>query len=190
MTAIGARPPLRGGPIDGAGDHVAAVGRRGIGKQIVPAFWIHPIPDGACKHKVVASCVEPGRHVARRDKPCLHVSPQGLVMPGSHVGPRKNVDPPHLARRLRWFSRMGPQSVVDVVFRREIDQAEDPLAARQQKIDEYTEKSANPYQAAQLGYVDEVILPEDTRFRFIQVLRALRHKQDRNPPRKHGNMPL
>ncbi|MBI5013962.1 MAG: methylmalonyl-CoA carboxyltransferase [Deltaproteobacteria bacterium] len=85
---------------------------------------------------------------------------------------------------------MGPQGAVDIVFRREIDQAENPQTARQAKIDEYTEKFASPYQAAQLGYIDEVILPEDTRIRVIQALRALRAKRDTNPPRKHGNIPL
>jgi propionyl-CoA carboxylase beta chain len=85
---------------------------------------------------------------------------------------------------------MGPQGAVDIIFRKEIDGAEDPKAARLQKIEEYSERFANPYQAAELGYVDEVILPEDTRLRVIQALEACRNKRDSNPPRKHGNIPL
>ena len=85
---------------------------------------------------------------------------------------------------------MGPQGAVDIVFRREIQKAEDPKKAREEKIAEYTERFANPYRAAELGYIDEVILPEDVRIRVIQGLGACRNKRDSNPPRKHGNIPL
>ncbi|TAL17390.1 methylmalonyl-CoA carboxyltransferase [bacterium] len=85
---------------------------------------------------------------------------------------------------------MGPQGAVDVIFAKEIGAAEDKKAARQQKIDEYSAQFANPYQAAELGYIDEVIMPEDTRIRIIQGLEALKTKRDTNPPRKHGNIPL
>jgi propionyl-CoA carboxylase beta chain len=85
---------------------------------------------------------------------------------------------------------MGSQGAVEIVFAKEIGQAKDKNATRQKKIDEYGEQFANPYQAAELGYVDEVILPEDTRIRVIQALTALRNKRDTNPPRKHGNIPL
>ncbi len=85
---------------------------------------------------------------------------------------------------------MGPQGAVDIIFRKEIKGAEDPKVAREAKIAEYSEQFANPYQAAELGYIDEVILPEDTRVRVIQALEACRNKRDSNPPRKHGNIPL
>ncbi len=85
---------------------------------------------------------------------------------------------------------MGPQGAVDIVFRKEIQAAEDPAAARQEKIAEYSEQFANPYQAAELGYIDEVILPEDLRIRVNQALDACASKRDTNPPRKHGNIPL
>jgi propionyl-CoA carboxylase beta chain len=85
---------------------------------------------------------------------------------------------------------MGAQGAVDIIFRKEIQKAEDPKATRQEKIDEYGEQFANPYQAAELGYIDEVILPEDTRIRICQALDACRNKRDSNPPRKHGNIPL
>jgi propionyl-CoA carboxylase beta chain len=85
---------------------------------------------------------------------------------------------------------MGPQGAVDIIFAKEIQKAADPKAARKEKIDLYTEQFANPYQAAELGYVDEVLMPEDTRIRIIQGLDALKGKRDTNPPRKHGNIPL
>jgi acetyl-CoA carboxylase carboxyltransferase component len=85
---------------------------------------------------------------------------------------------------------MGPQGAVDIIFRKEIQNAEDPKVTRQEKIDDYAEQFANPYRAAELGYIDEVILPEDTRTRICQALDACRNKRDSNPPRKHGNIPL
>ncbi|PLX42674.1 MAG: methylmalonyl-CoA carboxyltransferase [Deltaproteobacteria bacterium] len=85
---------------------------------------------------------------------------------------------------------MGPQGAVDIIFAKEIKKAKDEKAARQEKISEYSERFANPYQAAELGYIDEVIMPEDTRIRIIQGLEALKNKRDTNPPRKHGNIPL
>ena len=85
---------------------------------------------------------------------------------------------------------MGPQGAVDIIFAKEIKDAPDAKAARKEKIDLYSEQFANPYQAAELGYIDEVIKPEDTRIRIIQGLEALKNKRDVNPPRKHGNIPL
>jgi propionyl-CoA carboxylase beta chain len=85
---------------------------------------------------------------------------------------------------------MGPMGAVDIIFARDIKKSDDPKAARLEKIAEYSEQFANPYRAAELGFVDEVILPEDTRIRIIQGLEALRNKRDTNPPRKHGNIPL
>lgn len=85
---------------------------------------------------------------------------------------------------------MGAQGAVEIVFAKEIAKADDKKAMRQQKIADYSDQFANPYQAAELGYIDEVILPEDTRIRVIQALEALRGKRDTNPPRKHGNIPL
>ena len=85
---------------------------------------------------------------------------------------------------------MGPQGAVDIIFAKDIKKAKDQKAAREEKITEYSERFANPYQAAELGYIDEVIMPEDTRIRIIQGLEALKNKRDTNPPRKHGNIPL
>ena len=85
---------------------------------------------------------------------------------------------------------MGPEGAVNVLYRREIDDADDPAAARAGLVAEYRDKLANPYVAASRGYVDEVIEPRTTRRRLIAALARLETKRDRNPPRKHGNIPL
>jgi len=85
---------------------------------------------------------------------------------------------------------MGPEGAVNILYKREMDGAKDPAALRQEKTSEYREKFANPYIAAERGYVDEVIEPRDTRRRLSQSLEVLHTKRDANPPRKHGNIPL
>jgi acetyl-CoA carboxylase carboxyltransferase component len=85
---------------------------------------------------------------------------------------------------------MGPQGAVEIVYKRELQQAADPVARRNELVTEYTEKYANPYAAAERGYVDDVIDPADTRKKVISGLRMLRTKREELPRRKHGNMPL
>jgi propionyl-CoA carboxylase beta chain len=85
---------------------------------------------------------------------------------------------------------MGPEQAINIVFRNELAKAKDPIAERARLTDDYRKKFANPFKAAELGYVDEVIMPRDTRPRLIGALKALENKRDRNPPRKHGNIPL
>ena len=85
---------------------------------------------------------------------------------------------------------MGSEGAVNVIFRRDIQKATDPAAKRADLIAEYDEQFANPYFAAERGYVDDVIEPADTRRRVIQALRMLRTKRESVPPRKHGNIPL
>lgn len=85
---------------------------------------------------------------------------------------------------------MGPKGAVEVIFRKEIAAASDPEAEEARKIAEYTEKFANPFVAAAEGYVDDVVRPHETRRRLTDALEMLRTKRDRNPPRKHGNLPL
>jgi len=85
---------------------------------------------------------------------------------------------------------MGPEGAVNILYKREMDGAKDPGALRQEKTREYREKFANPYIAAERGYVDEIIEPRDTRRRLSQALEVLHTKRDTNPPRKHGNIPL
>jgi propionyl-CoA carboxylase beta chain len=85
---------------------------------------------------------------------------------------------------------MGPDGAVSIIFRNEIANAKDPAAENARLVDDYRRTFANPFKAAELGYIDEVIAPEDTRPRLITALRMLAGKRDRNPPKKHGNIPL
>jgi propionyl-CoA carboxylase beta chain len=85
---------------------------------------------------------------------------------------------------------MGPKGAVEILFRKEIAAADDPKAVTDERIAEYRAKFANPYIAAARGYVDDVIDPRQTRPRLISALDMLRDKRDRNPTRKHGNIPL
>ena len=85
---------------------------------------------------------------------------------------------------------MGPEGAVNVVFRNEIARASDPEAARAKYIAEYREKFANPFKVAELGYIDSVLRPRDTRPALIRSLDMLRGKRQSNPSRKHGNIPL
>ncbi len=85
---------------------------------------------------------------------------------------------------------MGPDGAVNIIFRDELQRADDPEEARKRLEAEYRERFANPYRAAELGYIDDVIRPEETRPRIIESLGMLENKRDQNPPRKHGNIPL
>jgi acetyl-CoA carboxylase carboxyltransferase component len=85
---------------------------------------------------------------------------------------------------------MGPEGAVNVVFRKEVAEADDPDAKRQELVEEYREEFANPYVAAARGYIDDVIEPAETRLRIIEALKMLQNKRDTNPPKKHGNIPL
>jgi len=85
---------------------------------------------------------------------------------------------------------MGPEGAVKIVYRRELDKADNPELLRRQKIDEFRDKFANPYIACEKGYVDEVIFPEMTRPKIVTALAMLENKRDGNPPKKHGNIPL
>ena len=85
---------------------------------------------------------------------------------------------------------MGPKGAVEILFRKEIAESADPVAATEAKIEEYRQKFAHPYVAAGRGYLDDIIDPRDTRPRLIDALESLQGKRDRNPPKKHGNIPL
>jgi len=85
---------------------------------------------------------------------------------------------------------MGPKGAVEVLFRKEIAASKDPEEATEKKIEEYREKFAHPYIAAGRGYLDDIIDPRDTRPRLIDALDTLQTKRDKNPPKKHGNIPL
>ncbi|MFD1736319.1 acyl-CoA carboxylase subunit beta [Bacillus salitolerans] len=85
---------------------------------------------------------------------------------------------------------MGPQGAANIIFAREIAESENPEQTRADKIEEYREKFANPYVAAKMGMVDDVIDPRETRIKIIQALDMLRNKREDRPRKKHGNIPL
>ncbi len=108
-----------------------------------------------------------------------------VVMSSKHI--RADVN---LAFPTAEFAVMGPEGAVNIIFRKELQNAEDVVARRDELVSEYRENFANPYKAAELGYIDEVIPPEETRPRVIRALEMLATKRDTNPPKKHGNIPL
>ena len=85
---------------------------------------------------------------------------------------------------------MGPEGAVNILYKRELEGAVDAVAVRAEKVSEFREKFANPYIAASRGFIDAVIRPRETRRRIIAALASLETKRDRNPPKKHGNIPL
>jgi propionyl-CoA carboxylase beta chain len=85
---------------------------------------------------------------------------------------------------------MGPDGAVNIVFRKEIEKVEDKKKKRQELVSEYRKKFANPYIAAEKGYVDDVIEPQETRPKVINALHTLLNKREPRPSKKHGNIPL
>lgn len=85
---------------------------------------------------------------------------------------------------------MGPKGAAEIIFKKEIQESEDPEKTTEKKVEEFRERFANPYTAAERGYVDDVIEPKYTRPRLIKALSMLSTKKDTNPPKKHGNIPL
>ena len=85
---------------------------------------------------------------------------------------------------------MGPDGAVNIIFRRELAEADDPAQRKNELVEDYRERFATPYVAASRGFIDDVIVPSDTRPRLINALEMLQNKRDSNPPKKHGNIPL
>ena len=85
---------------------------------------------------------------------------------------------------------MGPDGAVNIIFRRELAEADNPDKRREELVAEYKDNFANPYAAARRGYIDDIIEPSQTRPRLINALNMLQNKRDQNPPKKHGNIPL
>jgi propionyl-CoA carboxylase beta chain len=108
-----------------------------------------------------------------------------VVMSSKHI--RADVN---LAFPSAEFAVMGPDGAVNIVFRKELAEAEDAVVRKEELVADYREKFANPVKAAELGYIDEVIRPEETRPKVIEALAMLATKRDTNPPKKHGNIPL
>jgi propionyl-CoA carboxylase beta chain len=85
---------------------------------------------------------------------------------------------------------MGPDGAVNIIFRKELLKADNPEKKKAELVADYRERFASPYKAAEIGFIDEVIMPEETRPKVISALEMLANKRDTNPPRKHGNIPL
>jgi len=85
---------------------------------------------------------------------------------------------------------MGSKGAVEIIFKRDINAAKDPAALEEEKIADYRDKFANPYIAAERGYIDDVIMPSETRLKLVEAFALLETKRDRNPSKKHGNIPL
>ncbi|NNF06652.1 MAG: acyl-CoA carboxylase subunit beta [Candidatus Eisenbacteria bacterium] len=107
------------------------------------------------------------------------------VMSSKHIGGDYNIAWPTAE-----LAVMGAEGAVNILYRRELKDANDPEAKRKELIDEYNEKFANPYVAAELGYLDDVIEPRETRPKLIRALHSLRNKRRELPPKKHSNIPL
>ncbi len=107
------------------------------------------------------------------------------VMNSKHIGADLNFAWPTAE-----IAVMGAKGAAEIIFKKEIAEAADPVAKLQEKVDEYTEKFANPYRAAHRGYIDEVILPKDTRTKLIKAYKMLENKVAHLPKKKHGNIPL
>ena len=85
---------------------------------------------------------------------------------------------------------MGPEGAVNILYRRELAEADDPERFRSDRIEEFTASFANPYRAAEKGWIDEVIAPSQTRAKLCRALEMLDTKTERSPRKKHGNIPL
>ncbi len=107
------------------------------------------------------------------------------VMNSKHIGADFNFAWPTAE-----IAVMGPKGAAEIIFRNEIASAADPEAKLQEKVDEYSEKFAHPYRAAALGYIDEVIEPQNTRIKVMKAFKMLEQKVDNLPKKKHGNIPL
>lgn len=108
-----------------------------------------------------------------------------VVMSSKHL--RSDIN---LAYPTAEIAVMGAEGAIQILFRREIEEAENPDARRNELIEDYVRKFASPYRAAQLGFVDRVILPQDTRSVLIKAFAQLENKLEERPPRRHGNIPL
>lgn len=107
------------------------------------------------------------------------------VMNSKHIGADLNFAWPTAE-----IAVMGAKGASEIIFRKEIAESEDPEAKLQERVDEYTAKFANPYRAAHRGFIDEVIMPSETRIKLIKAFKMLENKVDKIPRKKHGNIPL
>jgi len=108
-----------------------------------------------------------------------------VVMSSKEIGGDVN-----LAYPTAEIAVMGPDGAVNIIHRNAINKAANPDTEREKLVDEYRRTFANPFKAAEMGYIDEIIMPADTRPQLIRALDMLHNKRDKNPPKKHGNVPL
>jgi propionyl-CoA carboxylase beta chain len=108
-----------------------------------------------------------------------------IAMSGKHLAADVNYAYPTAE-----IAVMGPEGACNIVFKREIESAQDKEATRARLIEAYRDNFASPYRAAEVGYIDEVIFPEDTRPKLIKALLMLQNKNTSIPGRRHGNIPL
>jgi acetyl-CoA/propionyl-CoA carboxylase carboxyl transferase subunit len=107
------------------------------------------------------------------------------AMCSKHIGADIN-----LAWPISEIAVMGAEGAANIIFKKEIESAEDPVAARKAAVKDYVARFSNPYKAAELGYVDAVIAPAETRSRLIDAMDTLENKKVERPRKKHGNIPL
>ena len=107
------------------------------------------------------------------------------VMNSKHIGADLNYAWPTAE-----IAVMGPKGAAEIIFKKEIASADNPEDKLQEKVDEYTEMFAHPYRAAARGFIDEVIIPENTRKKLIRAYQMLENKVEKLPRKKHGNIPL
>jgi propionyl-CoA carboxylase beta chain len=108
-----------------------------------------------------------------------------IAMSGKHLAADVNYAYPTAE-----IAVMGPEGAANIIFRKEISDAKDPNVVREKLIEEYRDNFASPFRAAEVGYIDEVIFPEDTRPKLIKALMMLQNKKTSIPERRHGNIPL
>ena len=108
-----------------------------------------------------------------------------IVMGSKHLGADVN-----LAWPTAQIAVMGSEGAVNILYRKQLAESDDPDAERERLRQEYDDELSNPYIAAERGYVDQVIYPHETRSQVIRFLRLLRSKREALPPKKHGNIPL
>ncbi|PSQ66368.1 MAG: methylmalonyl-CoA carboxyltransferase, partial [Bacteroidetes bacterium QH_2_64_74] len=107
------------------------------------------------------------------------------VMNSTHIGGDLNFAWPTAE-----VAVMGPESAVEIIYRDELEEADDPEVTKDNFVEQYRDRFATPYVAAEYGYVDDVIKPSETRERLIRGFDMLEDKVVNNPPKKHGNLPL
>ena len=205
FARLGGRPGGRGGQPAGGAGRRPRLRRLGEGGPLRPLLRRLRDPAPHLRRRArLPPRRDPGvgrPHPPRREAPLRLRRGHRAQGDGHHpAGPRACAYDVMASKHLRadvnlaWptaeIAVTSPEGAVNVIFRKEISSAADPAAERARLMAEYRERFATPYRAAELGYVDEVLKPEETRPRVIRAFEMLRSKRQETPPRKHGNVPL